>query len=674
MHAYRAIQNGDVDTVAIVYGNNQLSASGRTLGTGGGGGGRGGMAMPLPMAYEFPIGPHARRRVRDGGAAPHARVRHDARAARVDRGADPRARGAQPATRCTATRSRSTTCSVSKLVADPLHKLDCCVISDGGCCIILTTEDRARDLAHRPVYVRGAAGGTTHHSIAAMADMTRTAAAVSGPKAFADAGITPADVDMFAMYDSFTYTVLVVLEDLGFAPKGEGGAFVTDNGGNLRLGGALPTNTDGGGLSATHPGMRGLFLLCEATRQLRGEAGDSQVAGRGDRGRARQRRVAVDAGNGRARHGGGTEWRMTVRNASSPTTGSTGTRARSTCGRGRPTKTASSGKARGRGELRIQHCTTCGKHQHYAALPLQSTAAPTRSSGSPRAASATVYSFTVIRQNGVPPFNERVPFVVATVDLDEDGRAHDRARCRARARRRADRHAGARRVPARQRRVGLVDFARARLRPSSTEASSSPDPLGVTIETASLASSASTSSGVRPGEPRSRSYVGYEVSTPSASTASSADQWARRWPPACEAVDELPQVLRRSTPSTAASVPVTATSVRSSRIGRAVLVPVPAHRAEHVAQRVERVADRRLQSSSVIVRVRSPRRARRARPASTGNARRPWRGRRPLPWPDVHAEAVRAAFSHQPRGGFENAGTRGPTSSRRVGLIPPPSP
>jgi acetyl-CoA acetyltransferase len=73
--------------------------------------------------------------------------------------------------------------------------------------------------------------------------------------------------------------VLVVLEDLGFAPKGEGGAFVTDNGGNLRLGGALPTNTDGGGLSCTHPGMRGLFLLCEATRQLRGEAGDSQVPG-----------------------------------------------------------------------------------------------------------------------------------------------------------------------------------------------------------------------------------------------------------------------------------------------------------------------------------------------------------------------------------------------------------
>ena len=156
-------------------------------------------------------------------------------------------------------------------------KLDCCVISDGGCAVILTTEERARVLTHRPVYVRGAAGGTTHHSIVSMDDMTRTAAAVSGPKAFAEAGVTPADVDVFCAYDSFTYTVLVMLEDLGLAPKGEGGPFVAD--GNLRLGGALPTNPDGGGLSTTHPGMRGLFLLCEATRQLRGAAGDSQVAG-----------------------------------------------------------------------------------------------------------------------------------------------------------------------------------------------------------------------------------------------------------------------------------------------------------------------------------------------------------------------------------------------------------
>jgi acetyl-CoA acetyltransferase len=274
MHAFRAIEAGDVDTVAIVYGNNQLSASGRTLGTGGGGGGRG--MMPLGMAYEFPTGltlvgayaMAAQRHMHQYGTKPEQlasiSVQMREHAAR-----NPNAMYRDPITVDDVMESR--------LVADPLHKLDCCVISDGGCAIILTTEDRARDLAHRPVYVRGAAGGSTHHSINAMEDMTRTAGAISGPKAFAEAGITPADVDMFAMYDSFTYTVLVMLEDLGFAPKGEGGAFVTDNGGNLRLGGALPTNTDGGGLSATHPGMRGLFLMCEATRQLRGEAGDSQV-------------------------------------------------------------------------------------------------------------------------------------------------------------------------------------------------------------------------------------------------------------------------------------------------------------------------------------------------------------------------------------------------------------
>jgi acetyl-CoA acetyltransferase len=278
MHAYRAIQNGDAEMIAIVYGNNQLSAFGRTLGTGGGGGRGGGMQMPLPMAYEFPTGltlvgayaMAAQRHMHEFHTLPE-QLASIAVQTREHASRNPNAMY----------RDLITVDDVldSNLVADPLHKLDCCVISDGGCAIVLTTEERARDMAHRPVYVRGAAGGSTHHSINAMADMTRTAAALSGPKSFAEAGITPGDVDMFAMYDSFSYTVLVVLEDLGFAPKGEGGAFVADNGGNLRLGGALPTNTDGGGLSCTHPGMRGLFLICEATRQLRGEAGDSQVSG-----------------------------------------------------------------------------------------------------------------------------------------------------------------------------------------------------------------------------------------------------------------------------------------------------------------------------------------------------------------------------------------------------------
>jgi acetyl-CoA acetyltransferase len=276
LHAYRAIEAGDIDTVAIVYGNNEYSAAGRSLGTGRSGGGGGAGALPLPMRFELPTGLTlvgayalaAQRHVHQYGTTAE-QLASIAVQVREHAGRNPHAMYREPIT--------VEDVLASKLVADPLHKLDCCVVSDGGCALILTTEDRARALAHRPVYVRGAAGGMTHHSIQAMPDLTVTAGSVSGPKAFAEAGITAADVDTFQMYDSFTYTVLVCLEDLGFCAKGEGGPFAES--GALRLGGALPTNTDGGGLSATHPGMRGLFLLCEATRQLRGEAGDAQVEG-----------------------------------------------------------------------------------------------------------------------------------------------------------------------------------------------------------------------------------------------------------------------------------------------------------------------------------------------------------------------------------------------------------
>jgi acetyl-CoA acetyltransferase len=166
----------------------------------------------------------------------------------------------------------------SRLIADPLHVLDCCVISDGGAACVVTTEERAKDLPQPPVFVRGAAHATTHAlNISAMPDLTVTAAAQCGPRAFRRAGITPAEVDVLMVYDSFTITVVLSLEDLGFCAKGEGGSFV--EGGRLRADGALPTNTDGGGLSACHPGMRGMFLLVEAARQLRGQAGPNQVPG-----------------------------------------------------------------------------------------------------------------------------------------------------------------------------------------------------------------------------------------------------------------------------------------------------------------------------------------------------------------------------------------------------------
>ncbi|MCB0219976.1 MAG: thiolase [Chrysiogenetes bacterium] len=165
----------------------------------------------------------------------------------------------------------------SPYVAEPLHRLDCCLVTDGAGAIVMTSAERAKDLRKPPVYVLGAA---THHDhammIAQMPDLTRTAGAVSGPRAFEMAGITPRDVDVFEGYDSFTITLLLHLEDLGFCPKGEGGRFVEGN--RLGPGGSLPTNTNGGGLSYTHPGMYGMFLLVEATRQLRGECNDRQVS------------------------------------------------------------------------------------------------------------------------------------------------------------------------------------------------------------------------------------------------------------------------------------------------------------------------------------------------------------------------------------------------------------
>ena len=163
----------------------------------------------------------------------------------------------------------------SPMMADPFTKLQCCIRSDGGGAVVITTEERARDCAKSPVWILGTGEAISHTTMSEWADFTESPAAISGPIAFERAGVTPDDIDVCEIYDAFTSMVLLTLEGLGFCKKGEGGPFVED--GKLRLGGALPTNTDGGGLSACHPGMRGLFLLVEATRQLRGECGARQV-------------------------------------------------------------------------------------------------------------------------------------------------------------------------------------------------------------------------------------------------------------------------------------------------------------------------------------------------------------------------------------------------------------
>jgi acetyl-CoA C-acetyltransferase len=169
----------------------------------------------------------------------------------------------------------------SRMIADPLHLLECCMISDGGGAVV------ARDCQKSPVWILGCGEATKYPESGG--DITTSAAAQSAPEAFAEAGVRPDEIDIAMIYDSFSITVLTILEDLGFCAKGEGGAWV--EGGRLRFdrpdeGPAL--NTDGGGLSSNHPGMRGIFLLIEATRQLRGES-CSQVA---------NAKLAVAHGNG----------------------------------------------------------------------------------------------------------------------------------------------------------------------------------------------------------------------------------------------------------------------------------------------------------------------------------------------------------------------------------------
>ena len=156
----------------------------------------------------------------------------------------------------------------SRMISDPLHMLDCCVISDGGGALIVASPEVARQCKTTPVWVLGTAEGIAHQG-AGTRDLVYIAASQTGNVAMDRAGVSTQDIDMCMVYDSFTITVLETLEDLGFCKKGEGGDFVS--GGRLQIGGELPTNTDGGGLSSNHPGMRGIFLLLEATRQLRGD-------------------------------------------------------------------------------------------------------------------------------------------------------------------------------------------------------------------------------------------------------------------------------------------------------------------------------------------------------------------------------------------------------------------
>ena len=163
----------------------------------------------------------------------------------------------------------------ARMVSYPFTVRDCCLVTDGGGAIILTSAARARTLRKKPAYVLGVGEAWSHTTISNMPDLTLTAAAESGPKAYRMAGVKPSDIDMLSLYDAFTVTPILFLEDLGFCPKGEGGRFVAN--GAIAPGGKLPVNTSGGGLSYCHPGMYGLLVMIEAIRQVRGECGERQV-------------------------------------------------------------------------------------------------------------------------------------------------------------------------------------------------------------------------------------------------------------------------------------------------------------------------------------------------------------------------------------------------------------
>jgi acetyl-CoA acetyltransferase len=260
-HAAAAIHAGLCDVVVISY-----AAAGRS--------------WPLPyddfatLAYgpgqwEVPYGPStvanyalaARRHMDEFGTTPE-QLAMIAVHARANAGNNPNARYRDPITVPDVLNS--------PMIADPLHKLDCCVVTDSGGAVVLVSAEKAASLTRKPVYVLGAGEALGQIQMNQMPQLTRTAAARSGPAALQAAGMRLEEIDCVQLYDSFTITVLVTLESLGFCGPGEGGAFVES--GALAPGGALPFNTDGGGLSSNHPGRRGIFALIEGVRQLRGES------------------------------------------------------------------------------------------------------------------------------------------------------------------------------------------------------------------------------------------------------------------------------------------------------------------------------------------------------------------------------------------------------------------
>jgi len=258
-HAAAAIEAGLIDVALITYGSTQRTSRSRNS------------PRPAELTAQFerpygmpmPVGAYAlaaMRHMHDYGTTSED-LAQVAVAARQWARLNPRAYYRDPIT--------VEDVLASEMICEPLHKLDCCPVTDGGGAVVIAAEDRWPDVATQPVKILGHAETHTHDTIASMPDLTVTGAAQTGPAALRMADVTVDDIDVAEIYDSFTITVLLTLESLGFCKPGEARDFIA--GGRIAPGGEFPLNTSGGGLSYTHPGMYGIFLLIEAVRQLRGD-------------------------------------------------------------------------------------------------------------------------------------------------------------------------------------------------------------------------------------------------------------------------------------------------------------------------------------------------------------------------------------------------------------------
>lgn len=265
-HAAAGIANGLFDVGLIAYGSTQRSDGARYV-----------RSLSEMLAYDAPYGPHwpiagyammAQRHMYEFGTKPE-HMAEIAVAAREWAVLNPQSTQTE--------RITIEDVLASPIICAPLHRLDCCLVTNAGAALVVTSPERARDVCENPVYVLAEVHTHYNRHMSTLPDYTSSPAAETGPRALHRAGVALDEIDVVQVYDSFTIATLITLEGLGFCEKGEGGAFVED--GKLRPGGSLPLNTGGGGLSYRHGGMLGTILLVEAVTQLRGEGGPRQVDG-----------------------------------------------------------------------------------------------------------------------------------------------------------------------------------------------------------------------------------------------------------------------------------------------------------------------------------------------------------------------------------------------------------